>query len=127
MKALMTLLAVIAVAATASAGGTIATTLLQVGVGIDGACYVRNVGSKAESITVEVDDTEDRLGPTFDSCDGAPLGAGTTCVVLFRRGPFRHVGCSATTRSGSAKNLRGTLEIRDTSGGFHTSGAVDLQ
>lgn len=129
MKTPTSLLAVAlaGVTATASAAGTIATTLEYLGVGAQGACYIRNVGPRPASIDVEVDDSTDRLTPAFDGCNGAPLGSGATCVVLFQRSRTASIGCSATTRSGSAKNLRGTLEIRDTNGGLHTTGAVDLR
>jgi hypothetical protein len=77
------------------------------------ACYVRNTGTKALAISVEVVEGDaDTLVPTFDSCNVGPLGAGQSCVLLFGSQVPRFVTCAATAESVS--KLRGTLEVRET-------------
>jgi hypothetical protein len=77
------------------------------------ACYIRNTGTKALAVSVEVIVTDTtRLGPVLDSCNGGPLGPGQTCVQLFAIQTPKFVTCTATAESVS--KLRGTLEIRET-------------
>jgi hypothetical protein len=83
-------------------GGQLATT----------ACYVRNVGTRPVSVTVQItDEAGASLTPSFQNCN-TPLLPGRTCVVLAGNGGGEFTGCSATA-SGSAKYLRGTMESRN--------------
>jgi hypothetical protein len=78
-----------------------------------GACYIRNVGPTP--IAVEVKFFQNfgvELDPGFQNCNDAPLAAGRTCVLIVSNLPDDVVfSCSAKT-AGSAKNLRGILEMR---------------
>jgi hypothetical protein len=79
-----------------------------------GACYVRNVGSIPVTVKVEISRADGTARvPSFQNCNDHPLAPGTTCVVLAPLVDFHFWwGCSATA-SISAKNLRGTMEVRD--------------
>jgi len=89
------------------------------------ACYVRNVGTIPVSITVLITDETGTplLNPSFQNCD-VPLAPGRTCVVLAGSGAA-FLACSATVSSGSARNLRGTVEAR--SAGLHVTHAEELR
>jgi hypothetical protein len=75
-------------------------------------CYVRNVGATPITVNVQliaIDGTA--ITPTFEDCNAAALAGGATCVVLASPATTAWAACSATA-SRSAKNLRGTLELR---------------
>ena len=84
---------------------------LSTGAGTSGACYIRNTGNKPVSVAVSIF-SDFGLTVNFDNCNGAPLGAGRTCVLLVDDLPDNaFVACSAT--SGAVAKLRGTLEVRE--------------
>lgn len=113
-----------------SQAGTIASPAFPTGTEAEAACYVRNVGTTP--ISVEVTTFENfgvELAPTFDNCNGAPLAAGRTCVLLVNPTFLPDdvtVACSAVT-SGSKTNLRGTLELRDALDNLKVFIAEDLR
>ena len=93
------------------------------------ACYVRNIGDKPVSVTVQIVNSSGAVvSPAFQNCNGAPLAAGRTCVVLVSAVTNDLFACSATA-SGSAKNLRGTMELRRSlfGGGVEVEAADDLR
>ena len=93
------------------------------------ACYVRNVGRTPVSVTVQiVNSSGTMVHPDFDNCTAVPLAGGRNCVVLASGLTSDLFACSATA-SGSAKNLRGTLELRRLlfGGGVEVEAADDLR
>ena len=99
------------IAGRADAAQTISSPLLvwsgQLG------CYVRNVGVTPVSVTVQLlgaDGTA--IAPTFEDCSAGPLAGGFTCAVLAAGPPSTFLAACSATAAGSAKSLRGTLEVR---------------
>lgn len=94
----------------------ISSPLLPTGTGTSGACYIRNVGSSPISLQATISQNVDfPVIVNFQNCNNAPLPAGRTCVVLVNDLPDDvFFSCSAVV-DGSAKNLRGTVEVRDIS------------
>src|SRR5215510_14962043 len=96
----------------AHAGQTIASPPVLQHALSGAACYVRNVGTRPVSVTVQItNEAGASLTPSFQNCD-VPILPGRTCVVLAVNGRGGFAGCSAMA-SGSAKQLRGTMESRD--------------
>jgi hypothetical protein len=94
----------------AHAANVIASTLLQSDAFTQLACYVRNVGAAPIGVNVQLYAQDgSSIAPTFENCNAVVLDGGRTCVVLAN--PSGDGACTATA-SGSAKNLRGTLEVR---------------
>jgi hypothetical protein len=84
---------------------------LATGVGTSGACYVRNTSNKPIPVTVSMF-SDFALTVNFDNCNGAPLAAGRTCVLLANDLPDNSlVSCSAIAEN--VGKLRGTLEVRE--------------
>jgi hypothetical protein len=78
------------------------------------ACYVRNIGTSPMVVNVVMLQNvfSPPIAPDFDNCNTGPLGAGRTCVLLSRDPDSTFVTCTAT--ADRVSNLRGTLEIRET-------------
>lgn len=93
-----------------AAAGTLVSPMLPTSVGTSGACYLRNTGTQAVSISASMfGNNGANIG--FDNCNGQPLGGGKTCVMLsFDLPDDSWVGCGVTTSN--AGKVRGTLEIR---------------
>jgi len=112
----------------ALAGKTIASPPVFCGVlpSPQAACYIRNVGPLPVAITVQVtgENGTPRV-PSFENCNGSPLAAGRTCVVLAPLVEYTQFAACSATASGSAKRLRGTVEVRD--GFFTVVSAQDLR
>jgi hypothetical protein len=95
----------------ASAQQRIASPALPGAIGNAAACYVRNTGTSATAVAVSTTSTLPIVA-NVDTCNGGPLAAGKTCVLLFNNLPdFTFLACSATALNTS--RLRGTLEIRE--------------
>ena len=128
---LIAVLVLLGAAGLAQASGSIATATIYSPLPVStGACYIRNVGKTPVTLNVQISGYFDgsNLVPSFQNCNDAPLPAGATCVVLVDLSGGSQAGCVATATSGSAKNLRGTLELRSSSGGgLHVVDASDLR
>src|SRR5262245_16585802 len=86
---------------------TITSRALPTGVDAAGACYFRNIG--VVPISLEVSALENfrpgLISPSYENCNGAPLAAGKTCVLLVDDLPdYIGFSCSAEI-TGSGKNL----------------------
>jgi hypothetical protein len=131
MKLHATMLAaatLVGMASAAQAGQTIASPTFRTGVDNGGACYVRNVGRVPVSVQVKISQNFGAdLLPSFQSCNQAPLAPGRTCVALVADLPDDVTFACSATASGSAKYLRGTLELRDLSPVFKVLVAGDLE
>jgi hypothetical protein len=86
---------------------------LPTGVGTSGACYVRNIGATGVSVTVDLFSNNGLL-VNLNTCNGSPLPAGRTCVVLVNDLPDDSFAACSATANNVAK-LRGTLEVRQIS------------
>lgn len=106
----------------------VTSPLLPTGTGTSGACYIRNVGSSPISLQATIFQNVDfPVIVNFQNCNNAPLPAGRTCVVLVNDLPDDvFFSCSAVV-SGSAKNLRGTVEVRDISPTLKVLAAEELR
>jgi hypothetical protein len=63
---------------------------------------------------------------SFDNCNGAPLAAGRTCVILVNDLPDdSSAACSVT--ADNVSKIRGTLEIRQLSPFLKTIASQDLR
>jgi hypothetical protein len=112
----------------AQAGRTIASPALPVpgtaGIDVSATCYVRNVGATPIQVVVQIFKGDgSAAAAAFQNCNDAPLDPGKNCDFgTAVNGDL--LGCSATAVVGSAKNLRGTMELRVGGG---TTVAEDLQ
>jgi hypothetical protein len=105
-----TALCLLGVAGPAGAAQLI-TSPLWTGVNNSAACYVRNTGTTAVSVTVSLFSNNGTTAP-FDDCNDGPLAAGRTCVIILDDIPDdSFIACSAT--AGSVAKLRGAIEIRN--------------
>jgi hypothetical protein len=111
--ALLSAACLLSTAAIADAGQRIISTSIRTGVGTAGACYIRNVGKTP--IPVQAEMYQNAGFPiiiSFQNCNDVPLAPGRTCVVIANDLPddvtFQ---CSAEV-AGSARNLRGNVELR---------------
>jgi hypothetical protein len=86
---------------------------LPTGVSHSGACYIRNTGTTALSVTASLF-SNNGLIVNFNNCNGSPLGGGRTCVILVDHLPDDSFASCVATASNTAK-LRGTLEVREVS------------
>jgi hypothetical protein len=93
---------------------------LATGVNAAGACYFRNVGPTPITLHVKAlsNFTPDFITPDFQNCNDAPLAAGHTCVLLVDDLPDDTTFACAAKVTGSAKNLRTSIEIRDLGNGL---------
>jgi len=89
-----------------------------------GACRVLNSGTKPLTLTVSVF-SNNAVVPDFDTCKGAPLAAGHSCVVAVFLPDDSFAACKVI---GDIANVRGTLELTESpSHIFEIFAAVDLQ
>lgn len=111
-----------------SHAATIASPAFPTGTDTAGACYVRNVGTTPISVGVTMfENFGTPLATNTDNCNNTPLAAGRTCVLLVDNLPDDvTVACSAVAGVG-VKNLRGTLELRDTLNALKVLIAEDLR
>lgn len=117
----------------AHAAQTIASAPLWTGLSHAGACYIRNVGTRPVSLTVSplINFTPGFRTADFDNCnnnDGVPLQPGHTCVLLMNAlDDDVTFACSAVV-NGSAKNVRGNVEIRESvTGGQRVIAADEMR
>ena len=117
-------------AGTAHAAQTIASAPLWTGLSHAGACYVRNVGTRpiAVQISTLINFTAGFRTPDFEDCNEAPLQPGHTCVALLNAlDDDVTFACSAVV-TGSAKNVRGNVEIRESvTGGQQVIAADEMR
>lgn len=94
-----------------------------------GACYVRNVGKGPVAVQVKFSQNfGSDLPASFQNCNQAPLPPGRTCVALINDLPDDVVFSCSATITGSAKNVRATIEQRGiTVNGFEVIAAEDLR
>ena len=95
------------------AAQTIVSAGLPTGTNTAGACYVRNIGTRPVSVnlTASVNYTAP-VQPTFESCSQAPLDPGRSCVLLVDGLDNSVTFACAAAIGGSAKNVRGNVEVR---------------
>jgi hypothetical protein len=111
--ALLSAVCLLSTATLSHAGQRIISTSLRTGVDTAGACYIRNVGKTA--IPVQVEMYQNAGFPmiiSFQNCNDVPLAAGRTCVVLVNDLPDDVTFQCSAVAAGSAKNLRGNVELR---------------
>ena len=117
-------------ASIAHAAQTIASAPLWTGLSNAGACYIRNVGTRPVSLTVSplINFTPGFRTFSFENCNEAPLAAGHTCVGLVNAlDDDVTFACSAVV-NGSAKNVRGNVEIRESiTGGQQVIAADEMR
>src|SRR3954470_14807976 len=106
--------ALIAAAGVAHAG-TIVSPPLWTDVNTRGACYVRNIGTKPITLQVTALDnfSPGFITPSFQNCNNAPLDAGRTCVLLVDDLPDDVTFACSADVSGSTKNIRAQVEVRN--------------
>jgi hypothetical protein len=119
----------LAVAAPSPAGQRISSPALPTEVNNASACYIRNVGPVPVSLQAKLYQYfGSDLAPSYDGCNGTPLAPGRSCVLLVNDLPDDVIVACAADVAGSAKFLRGTLELRQiTSSGLVTLIAADLR
>ncbi len=111
----------------ATAASTLAAPHIAGGANVAAACYLRNVGAKPVTVTVAlVDGNGAAIETNFDGCNAAPLGGGQTCALLVNALSTTSFACTVTT-NGSAKNLRGSMELRDVVHALRVIHAEDLR
>ena len=111
--ALLAAVSLLGLAATAHAGQRIISTSLRTGVGTAGACYIRNVGKTPVPVQVEMyQNAGFPIIISFQNCNDAPLPPGRTCVVIANDLPDDVTFQCSVEAAGSAKNLRGQVELR---------------
>jgi len=121
-------------ASMAHAAQTIASAPLWTGLSHSAACYIRNVGTRPVSLTVSplINFTSGFRTADFNNCsngnDGLPLQPGHTCVLLMNAlDDDVTFACSAVV-NGSAKNVRGNVEIREAiTGGLRVIAADEMR
>jgi hypothetical protein len=74
-----------------------------------GVCRVLNTGTTPVNLEVALISNNDLGVGVENSCNGAPLPGGRTCLVLANLPDSSYVTCSVTAPSVS--KLRGTLEV----------------
>jgi hypothetical protein len=92
---------------------------LPTGTNAAGVCYLRNVGASPIALQVMAlsNFVPNFITPDFQNCNDAPLAAGQTCVLVVSDLPDDTTFACAADITGSAKNLRATVEIRDLGNG----------
>jgi hypothetical protein len=84
-------------------------------VGNAGACYVRNIGTAAFKVKVQLF-SNNGIAPgdiVVDTCNTGPLGAGKTCVIFAQALPDASwAACSAQAAGSNLSKLRGNVDIR---------------
>src|SRR5262245_65518192 len=99
-----------------------------------GACYIRNVGTRPISVQISplINFTPGFRTADFNDCsngnDGLPLQPGHTCVLLMNTlDADVTFACSAVV-VGSARNVRGNVEIRESvTAGQHVIAADEMR
>jgi hypothetical protein len=127
MKAFTAIAAALALLATAGVAyaAQLVSAPVATGVNSAGACYVRNIGNKPVPVSVSIF-SPFAVTVSFDNCNGTPLAAGRTCVVLVNQLPGNtFVSCAAI--AASVGKLRGTMEVRETTPVFRVLVAEDLR
>lgn len=115
--ALLALTALVGTAAVSHAAQKIVSTSMRTGTNTAGACYIRNAG-KSQVVLTEAEMSQNGFPMIINvnNCNGATLAPGQTCVIIANDlpddVPFQ---CSATS-AGSAKYLRGIVELRAITG-----------
>ena len=121
-------ISVLGTAAISHAGQRIISTSLRTGVDTAGACYIRNVGKTPVPVQVEMyQNAGFPIIISFQNCNDAPLPAGRTCVVIANDLPDDVTFQCSATATGSAKNLRGNVELRAIPGGLRVILADELR
>jgi hypothetical protein len=111
--ALLAAVSLLGTAAVSDAGQRIISTSLRTGVGTAGACYVRNAGKTPVPVQVEMyQNAGFPIIISFQNCNDVPLAPGRTCVVLANDLPDDVTFQCSVDATGSAKNLRGNVELR---------------
>lgn len=112
-----------------SHAGTIASPPLPTGTGTAGACYIRNVGTKPISLQVTAlnNFSPGFINPNLNTCNPTPLAAGRTCVLLVNDLPDDVTFACSAVVNGSAKDLRGTVELRDLTNSLKVLAAEELR
>jgi len=118
----------------AHAAQTIASAPLWTGLSHAGACYIRNVGTRPIQVQISplINFTPGFRTADFNNCsngnDGLPLEPGHTCVLLMNAlDDDVTFACSAVV-SGSARNVRGNVEIRESiTGGQQVIAADEMR
>jgi len=103
----------VGIAGYAHAAQTIVSAGLPTSTNTSAACYVRNIGSRpvTVSLTASVNYTAP-VQPSFENCSRAPLDAGHSCVLLVDELDDDVTFACAAVIGGSAKSVRGNVEIR---------------
>jgi hypothetical protein len=105
--------AALVLVATAAYAAQLLSPVLWTGIDTSAGCYIRNTGTSAVPVSVSLFSNQPGFGPDFDNCNGGPLGAGKTCVLLsFDLPDDSYVGCSVN--GDKVSRIRGTLELRQT-------------
>jgi hypothetical protein len=103
---------------------------LQIVTDTAGACYIRNVGTRPISVQLSplINFTPGFRTADFENCSDVLLQPGKTCVLLMDDlDDDVTFACSAVI-DGSAKNVRGSIEVRSiTPGGLQTILADELR
>jgi hypothetical protein len=81
-----------------------------VNIGQIGHCRIRNVGTSAVTVKVNLFSNNSPVND-LDLCNGKPLQPGATCFVSKFLPDDSYVACSVT--AGNVANLRGTLDISE--------------
>jgi hypothetical protein len=128
--AILTAVILVGMAALSHAATIASPPLLSGQVADAAACYVRNVGPKPVTLQVKIVNAADDLQPaSLNTCNPSPLAPGVTCVVLAPSLSTTNTAFSCiAVASGSKRNLRGTMELRDSSAsGLTVLIAADLR
>src|SRR5262245_31794203 len=104
---------VVAMSGDAHAAPTIASAGRPTSTNTSAACYVPNIGTRpvTVSLTASVNYTAP-VQPSFENCSQTPLDAGHSCVLLVDDLDDDVTFACAAVIGGSAKNVRGNVEIR---------------
>ena len=110
-----------------------AQTIVSAGLPTDtntaGACYVRNIGTRPVSVnlTASVNYTAP-VQPGFENCSQEPRDPGRSCVLLVDGLDNSVTFACAAVIGGSAKNVRGNVEVRQiTSAGLKVVAAETMR
>ena len=96
-----------------------------------GACYIRNVGTRPISVQLSplINFTPGFRTADFENCSDRLLQPGETCVLLMNTLDADVTFACSALIAGSAKNVRGSIEIRSIlpGGGAQTILADELR
>lgn len=85
-------------------------------VGNAGTCYIRNVGTTAFRVNAKLF-SNNGFTVNINTCNSGLLGPGKTCVLFSTDLPDdSDVACSVKTSDVNAKNLRGSIDVRNFAG-----------